>query len=257
MNRKGQSRVGTLFFTVIIMLLIAGGFYFLSQRSTTVINTPLPNKGDTSVLPDEDEGGVDPVVQSWQTFTNSDLGIEFKYPNYIKVNPDAKIERGSLSPTALSYYTFSFSPNPNTDFETLSASVEVDAAKNFVFNLGDRFVSYEISTNTWYVNKDSRDKPSVSSPTYKNLYKDGNQFKPTVFGKTSDGYVIYGLFTLGDESRGSETYLVPIPEKNVVLNVTVRFNQTALEGSSASIRSLKKTFDADLPHLLKSIGIAK
>ncbi len=253
MNNKGYSKIVSMLLACFIILFVAGFFLFFLQKPTSVTNKkPTPvEKSDTN-----DSGTqkvTDPAVAGWKTFRDDSSGVTFRYPSYIQVELDSKASKVNVGPTARSYYSFTMNPNPNSDFDTFGASVEIDGAKDFVLNIGTRFVSYDVTTDTWYANADPKDKPTAASPTYKNKYRDGNQFSPNVYSKTTDGSLIYGVFRLGDESRGTDSYLVMVPERDVIAHVAVRYNSTALQGSTMAVQTLKKTFDNDLPHILRSV----
>lgn len=253
MDKGGYSKIVSMLLTCLIILFVAGFFLFLSNKSTSVTNKKTTPSESVKTDTVEQFSNNDPIVAGWSTFRDSSSGITFKYPSYIQIDSDSKSSKVNVGPTARSYYSFTFNPNPNADFDTFSAFVEIDGAKNFVLNTGTRFVSHDVSTGKWYANADSKDKPTVASPTYKNMFKDGNQFSPNLYSKTTNGSSIYGVFRLGDESRGTDSYLVVVPERDIIVHVGIRYNGTALDGSTMAVQALKKTFDKDLPHILRSV----
>lgn len=252
MKNAGYSKVSSMLLTCLIVLCVAGFFLFFSNKTTSVTNKK--NTSSEQIQREKVRETVnDSATEGWNIFRDENSGISFKYPSYITVSSDLKSSKVTAGPTARSFYSLNFTPNPNSDFETFSAFVEVNGAKNFVLNIGSRFVSYDPNNETWYVNTDSKDKPTPTSPTYKNIYKDGNQFSPNIFSKTVDGSLVYGVFRLGDESRGTDSYLVMVPERDIIVHVGLQYNMTAIEGSTMAIQTVKKNFDKDLPHILRSI----
>ena len=64
---------------------------------------------------------------------------------------------------------------------------------------------------------------------------------------------MYGPFTIGDDSRGTKTYLVPLTSKDVIVAFSVSYNDEALGGSSSAIKALKASFDKDFPIIIKNL----
>ncbi len=258
MNRNKKSNTVPVLVLIILILLGREGWLFYQSHKElfSSVETVKPASTPVASNPAILKPPADTVISGWKAYSNA-AGFFLKFPPYTAVGLDTKSGKSNLGPTTLEYHELAFTPNPNADFVIFKSSVAVDGAKNFILDLGLRFVSYDVSTETWYVNSDDKDKPSAGSHTYKNIFKPGNEFKPNVFVKTTQGTDVYGPFTLGDESRGTHIYLVPIPEKNIIVALSVTFNNEALDASTASVKSLKTKFDKDLPQILKSLVVSE
>lgn len=251
-NKKSHS---TLWLSLIILILVGVLAYdhfpydLFSKKSKEVVETK-PAEID-QVEPAKAE---DIATATWDTYSDSAIGVSFKFPSYIQIGPNIKPGMTNANPTSLGHHEFSFTPDPNADFSTFHASVEFDGAKNFVLDLVQKFIAYDPDSNSWFVNKNPSDRPSVKNPSYRNLYLSSNIFSPPVYTKTLVEGNAFGPFMLGDESRGTKTYLVPIPSKGLVINFTVKYNDAALSGNTASVKALKAKFDKDFPLIVRSVS---
>jgi hypothetical protein len=246
MPNRGN-KLGNFLLAIIVILLVGYAWYYLTHK--TEINSGKTSGsatlGETSQKTAAEV--ADPATLGWNTDSNTEYGYSFKYPTYIKVAPATSL------PKILASYDFGFSPNPNADFMIFSFGYTVNSAQNFVFPLPGQFIAYDPSTGKWYANTDPNDRPSASHPTYTNLYKPENVWNLKVYAKTTSDLTIHGPFTIGDKSRGSQSFLVPIKEKNIVLIFTFKYNNDALGGSTEAIKSLKAKFDNDLVHIMSSV----
>lgn len=242
---------------IIIVLLALLIWNYLDHRP---IETPVQsNNSDTSV-PTSTKPTVtptDPATIGWKTYTSPDGNITLKHPSYIGIGLDSKSGKTNIGPTVMTYHDLTITPNPNADFMIFTSYLEFSSARNFILDLGQRFISYDADANVWYSNKDDADKPTSESPIYKNIFKSENAYKPSEYVKTLSGLTSYGPFLLGDESRGSQIYLVPIPSKGTIVTLGLKYNNEALANSTITIKALKAKFDRDISHIIKSISVTQ
>lgn len=250
MRKRGNST--TLFLVLIILVLLGILGYEHFHNASDTFSAPSPSTVIPAVSTQTSALSTPNPLPGWQTFSDPDFSIT--YPSYISFAENTAGSELDKNPTALFYHVIRFTPDPNADFSTFSASIEADADQNFVYDLPDRFISYDPVSKTWYVNTNFADKPNSSHADYRNIYDSNNAFTPTLYAKTSGGLLIYGPFSIGDSDRGSSDYLVAVPSDHAVVDFKVTYNNDALSGSSQAVQKLKAQFDRDLPAMLKSIA---
>lgn len=257
MSPRGNSKVVPFLVLVIIVLLALLVWNYLENRPVETLvrgddtNTAAPTSTKPAITP------TDPATSGWKTYQSPDGKITLKYPGYISIGPDSKTGKTNIGPTVMTFHDLKLNPNPNTDFTIFTSYLEFSHAKNFILDLGQRFVSYDADANVWYSNKDDADKPTAESPIYKNIFKSENAYKPSEYVKTLTGMPSYGPFLLGDESRGSRIYLVPILSKGIIVTLGIKYNNEALANSTITIKALKAKFDRDISHIIKSVSVAE
>ncbi len=231
-----------LFLLVVVATLVV--LLSFSESSTNAPPTPIQTEKESVVPPIKNSPEV---TNGWKSF--SAQGITIKTPSYVSVR------LGTSLRNILATYDFILTPNPNIDFATFSTKLQIISAQDFVLDLSDKFLSYNPSNQSWYMNKNLEDKPNKDHNTYQHLYDEQNAYVPKIFGTTHDGVNIFGPFVLGDTERGKMVYLIPIQAQNKVLSFELTYNLEAVVNSSASIKKLKVTFDSDLPLIMKSVSL--